>query len=114
MATRAEWKQLSHPERVRVLADESDDQIAAEYRIVGKSDEEFKQALAQERALWIPDKVGKFKAAGKPPTKHSLLGSYRDLERSEALLELIDNSIDVWNARRISSPTSVDKELSIV
>lgn len=114
MADKIDWKSLSHKERINLLASRSDDQIASKYRVAGKSVDDFRQLLVQDRALWIPENVGDFKPAGKPPTKHSLLGSYRDLERSEALLELIDNSIDVWLARRVAHPKAVAEELNIV
>jgi type IV secretory pathway TrbF-like protein len=37
----------------------------------------------------------------------------RDLDRSEALLELIDNSIDAWNRRRAEYPAKSAPELNI-
>src|SRR5439155_11112628 len=113
MADKADWQRLSHQERLRILAKNSDEQIIDRYRFPGDSAEEVQKFLAQERALWLPDKVRDFRPAGKPPTKHALLGSYRDLERSEALLELIDNSIDVWRARRATYPRATAKELNI-
>lgn len=111
MAQKTEWLSLEHEKRVGILAKNSDEQIIAKYRLPGQSVEDVQRFLAQERALWIPNKLANFKPRkGEPPTKHSLLGSYRDLERSEAILELIDNSID---ARRASSPSTTDDELNI-
>ena len=114
MPAKTDWKSLSHRKRVGVLASSSDDDIAERYESVGEPADEFKRLLAQERALWIPKNLGEFKTAGKPPTKDSLLGAWRDLERSEALLELIDNSIDVWLDRRAKHPKATAKDLNIL
>jgi hypothetical protein len=113
MPQKADWKSLSHQKRVEVLAKGSDDEIAEKYRVAGKSNEQLKQLLAQERALWMPGDLGTFKTAGKPPTKDVVLGAWRDLQRSEALLELIDNSIDIWLARRSADAKQAAKELDI-
>jgi len=113
MALTTDWQSLAHQKRVEILANNSDQQIIDKYRLPGDSPEERIRFLAQERALWVPKEIGDFRKAGKPPTKDSLLGAYRDLQRSEALLELIDNSIDVWLTRRSGTATVVEKELNI-
>jgi hypothetical protein len=69
--------------------------------------------LERERSLWIPDNVGKFQLLGQAPTKDVVLGAWRDLDRSEALLELIDNSVDVWLRRRDNYPDKAYSELNI-
>ena len=55
--------------------------------------------------------------ASKPPARHQtkdvVLGAWRDLERAEALLELVDNSIDEWLRRRAAHPKKTSKELDI-
>src|SRR5438034_11822813 len=51
--------------------------------------------------------------AGKAPNKEVVLGAWRDLDRSEALLELIDNSIDAWKRRREKYPDKSAPELNI-
>jgi hypothetical protein len=45
---------------------------------------------------WFRSRKGctKRSTAGGVPSKATLIGSWRDLDRAEALLELIDNSID--------------------
>ena len=114
MARRQEWMALAHEDRVRLLRDLSIDLIAKDYTIRNQSDEDFKAYLARQRQLWEPDNVGTFEQAGGPPTKDIVLGAYRDLDRAEALLELIDNSIDVWFQRRAQHPRETARELKIV
>jgi hypothetical protein len=70
--------------------------------------------LARETALWQPkDATGHAHQAGSPPNKEVVLGAWRDLDRSEALLELIDNSIDAWSRRRERYPNKTAPELNI-
>jgi hypothetical protein len=89
------------------------DQIVQTYRLGDQPDAEFREYLARELRLWEPSNVGEVKTAGRPPTKDVVLGAWRDLDRSEALLELIDNSIDEWLRRRTSHPKKSAPELNI-
>ena len=113
MAKKINWADLKHEQRLQVLSSRSREQILQEYELSGASDAEFQLELDRENALWIPSKIGKFKTAGEPPTKEVVLGAWRDLERAEALLELIDNSIDTWLVRRALNPRKAAKELNI-
>jgi hypothetical protein len=47
------------------------------------------------------------------PETRAVPGAWRDLDRAEALLELIDNSIDAWNRRRARYPDKSAPELNI-
>lgn len=107
------WNTLTHEQKVKVLAQMPIDQIVATYRDDNHSDEEFRTSLARQLRLWNPQNVQTFKRRGKPPTKDVVLGAWRDLDRSEALLELIDNSIDEWLRRRKMHPQKTAPELNI-
>lgn len=89
------------------------DQILADYTYPDLNADRFREVIAREVKLWNPRNVGKFERAGSAPTKDVVLGAWRDLERSEALLELIDNSIDVWLQRRRVHPKKSAAELNI-
>src|SRR5262245_61651129 len=88
---RPRWETLTHSTRVETLARYTNEQIIADYAFELESVDAIKAYLTHERELWKPQNVVKFKEAGKPPTKDVVLGAYRDLDRAEALLELIDN-----------------------
>jgi hypothetical protein len=113
MVSKPDWSRLSHTERIRILAESSIDQIAGDYVLAGSEPEEFRKHLARERELWEAGNVGDFEYAGDPPNKEIILGAWRDLERSEALLELLDNSIDAWLQRREKYPAKTAPELSV-
>ena len=113
MASKRNWMTLSHEQRVKALGEMSVDQIVEDYTIEGQDEELFRQSLGRELQLWDPKNVLKFKHAGDAPTKDVVLGAWRDLDRSEALLELIDNSIDVWLQRKQSYPKKTAAELNI-
>jgi hypothetical protein len=108
-----EWTSLSHADRVRVLANSPLDQITRDYSLKDHDAAGFEKHLARERALWEATNVKSFEFKGAPPTKDVVLGAWRDLDRSEALLELIDNSIDAWLTRRQKYPTQTSKDLNI-
>ena len=76
-------------------------------------DAHFRRYLAAQRDLWEPGNLREFEHAGGPPTKDVVLGAWRDLDRSEAFLELIDNSIDAWLVRRRQYPRRTPDELDI-
>jgi hypothetical protein len=114
MTTRPEWNNLKHADKLRVLREASIDQIVADYKLDDRDDSLFRAQLTREIALWQPDRFeGAEKQAGAPPNKEVVLGAWRDLDRSEALLELIDNSIDAWKRRRKDYPDKSAPELNI-
>lgn len=111
--SRTDWNGLEHSERIRVLAERPIEQIVRDYRLGDEADSEFREHLAREIRLWEPANVGQMNTKGKPPTKDVVLGAWRDLDRSEALLELIDNSIDEWRRRVKTVPNKAAPELNI-
>lgn len=111
---RADWSKLSHEQRVQALARNTHAQILKDYFLPDKDEDAFRARIDQEKALWDVGNIDtKFKKRGKPPTKDVVLGAWRDLDRSEAILELIDNSIDAWNHRRKLYPKKTADELNI-
>jgi hypothetical protein len=113
VSNKQDWRTLEHKERVRVLRDSSVDQIVQDYRLSDDDEAAFRQVLAREHALWEARNIDEFQKAGKPPTKDIVLGAWRDLDRAEALLELVDNSIDAWLHRRQAYPKKAAKQLDI-
>ncbi len=114
MTTKPDWNDLGHADRVRILRETSMDQIVADYRYGDVDDSSFRAQLAREMSLWQPHRFdGAPKRMGEPPNKEVVLGAWRDLDRSEALLELIDNSIDAWRRRRAKYPDKSAPELNI-
>jgi hypothetical protein len=114
MAARTNWATLDHADRLRILRETSVDQIIKDYTLDGADEGAFRATLAQEFLLWRPQlTAGAANEAGAPPNKEVVLGAWRDLDRSEALLELIDNSIDAWNRRRERYPDKTAPELNI-
>jgi hypothetical protein len=114
MTTRTDWNDLKHADKLKVLRETAVDQIIADYKFGDLDDSMFRERLARETALWQPHQAeGVEKQAGAPPHKEVVLGAWRDLDRSEALLELIDNSIDAWNRRRTQYPDKTAPELNI-
>ncbi len=113
MAKKISWQGLEHQQRITILRDLSIDNIVAQYEIPGTSADEFRSTLAKQTSLWAPKNLGAFVMEGGPPTKDVVLGAWRDLDRAEALLELIDNSIDAWNLRRNLYPAKTAENLII-
>lgn len=114
MNTKPDWNGLKHADKLKLLRETAIDQIVADYKSGDVDDSMFRARLAREIVLWKPNEaeaVGK--QAGAPPNKEVVLGAWRDLDRSEALLELIDNSIDAWNRRRTQYPDKSAAELNI-
>ena len=108
-----DWESLTHEQRVKALADMTVDQIVEAYRFGDSDEDAARKLIGRETTLWSPTNVGEFKEAGNAPTKEVVLGAWRDLERSEALLELTDNSIDNWLRRREQYPAKTASELNI-
>src|SRR5262245_48111935 len=95
--TKTNWNELSHDEKLSVLTRSSVDQIVDDYHVPDMENPDFRALIIRELALWQPrNNAGKPAMAGRPPNKEVVLGAWRDLDRSEAVLELIDNSIDAW------------------
>jgi hypothetical protein len=114
MTTKPDWNDITHADKLKVLRDSSVDQIVADYKSGDLDERMFRELVAREVSLWQPKQAkGVAKQAGNPPNKEVVLGAWRDLDRSEALLELIDNSIDAWNRRRAEYPAKSAPELNI-
>ena len=113
MPARISWPGLSHQKRVQILRDKTIDQIIAQYEVPNTPPEAFRTDLVKQLTLWGPKNLGDFDLKGGPPTKDVVLGAWRDLDRSEALLELIDNSVDAWNMRRGRYPAKTATNLII-
>lgn len=104
---------LTHEERVTLLRTLSPDQIVRDYRHGDEADDFFAKRLAREADLWEAVNVKQFATTGEHPTKDVVLGAWRDLDRSEALLELIDNTIDAWLRRKQKHPAKTASEVNI-
>jgi hypothetical protein len=113
MAKKQTWDRLQHKDKIRKLKSLTDDEIVASSLPSGTSETELRKQLKQERELWKPENLGEAKTAGGPPRKETFLGAIRDLNRAEALLELIDNSIDVWMKRRSKYRNKTAAQLQI-
>ena len=106
MKSKPDWDSLSHTDQLKVLRDTAVDQITADYRFGDADDSAFRGRLARELALWQPHRFdGLPKQMGNPPNKEVVLGAWRDLDRSEAILELIDNSMDASTVAASDTPT---------
>jgi hypothetical protein len=113
MAKKQTWEKLPHQEKIRKLKSLTDDEIVESYAPTGTTESEMRKQLARERELWRPENIGEAKTAGGPPKKETFLGAMRDLNRAEALLELIDNSIDAWMKRRARYKNKTAAQLQI-
>lgn len=114
MNKKSDWAALSHAEKLAVLRDAPLDQIIVDYSREGSDERSFRELLSREKTLWQANLYdAQEKKKGGPPNKEVVLGAYRDLDRSEAILELIDNSIDAWHRRKANYPDKVSSELNI-
>lgn len=107
------WEELTHDQKMRIMQRESDADIARYYLPSGWDESDFKREIAKLRKLWNPENLGDQRTAGDAPRKDNLIGAYRDLSRVEAILELIDNSIDVWMRRKDIYPAVTAETLRI-
>src|SRR5689334_1227288 len=113
MQTTPNWNDLSHQQKIDLLKSESDADIAARWRPVDVEEREFLQQLSRDRSFWNPDNLDKIETEGRVPSKEITIGAARDLTRGEALLELIDNSIDAWLRRHSKYPKRTARPLQI-
>jgi hypothetical protein len=107
------WNTLDHEKKMQIFKEKNDDEIIAAYQPSDVSDDDFRRQLAADRRFWNPSNISKLTIKGGPPTKETTIGAWRDLSRAEALLELIDNSVDVWMRRRSKYPSDTAKKLQI-
>lgn len=114
MPKKSNWAALTHTDKLTVLRDTALEQILADYKNDDLEESAFRELLTREKALWQAHLYdAKETIKGKPPNKEVVLGAWRDLDRSEAILELIDNSIDAWKRRRRQYPDKTAPELNI-
>lgn len=99
MSTQTDWNVLSHEQKIDLLKANNDNDLVNQYLPPQMEREEFRKQLAREKDFWRPDRIQEFFPEGRPPTKATTIGAWRDLTRAEALLELMDNSIDAWMRR---------------
>jgi hypothetical protein len=99
---------------MELLAKRPIEQILVDYELPGSDGQAFRAYLTTRMTLWTPKNLGPgMRVSDAAPTKDPLMAASRDLDRSEALLELIDNSIDAWTLRRGKHPAKTAKELII-
>src|SRR5215469_6786936 len=111
MPKQSNWAALTHTDKLTVLRDTALEQILADYKNDDLDERAFRELLTREKALWQAHLYdAKETIKGKPPNKEVVLGAWRDLDRSEAILELIDNSIDAWKRRRRQYPDKTAPE----
>ena len=113
MAKKKDWLTLTHKEKMQHLATKSMPELLKEFHSVGLSEKAFQDQLERDIQLWDPSNIREVNEIDKVPTKNVVLGAWRDLDRAEAIMELIDNSIDAWNARKRNHPKKHHKKLSI-
>lgn len=108
------WSTLSHDDRIHALRDNEPESLVADYTFDYASEADAIRHLHRERELWDVAQVRDgFTMLGKPPNKEVMLGAWRDLDRVEAVLELVDNSIDAWLRRKKQYPNKAAPELNI-
>ncbi len=100
MSNKNNWNDLSHVEKIDLLKNKTDDELIQSHRPSNISVEEFRKIIAADRAFWRPNNLKSVEFVDEVPTKETTIGARRDLNRAEAILELIDNSIDAWLRRR--------------
>ena len=104
---------MAHDDKLKILQTRSLETLANDYYAPDVAEDDFMEFLEGEYELWDPDNLGSPRTTGAAPRKDIVIGSWRDLNRAEALLELIDNSIDSWHRRKKKYPTRTAKRLSI-
>lgn len=107
------WEDLTHEQKIRALQSTEDAELITTYKPGNVRASDFERTLTDWRTLFSPDSVGKVQIVKKPPRKDHLLGAIRDLNKIEALLELIDNSIDAYLGRKKDHPNHTPEELLI-
>src|SRR5438093_1413579 len=97
MPTKTSWTGLAHREKMLLLAQKTVSELVQSYHREAVSEAAFREQLEKEVRLWDPGNIQGVEEIAKVPTKDVVLGAWRDLDRAEAIMELIDNSIDAWN-----------------
>jgi hypothetical protein len=113
MPAKRNWDDLPHEAKIELLNKENDADIAAVWLPPAKTKEEFLRQLASDRVFWNPSNLETIQTTQRVPSKEITIGASRDLTRVEALLELIDNSIDAWMRRRAKYPRRTASALQI-
>jgi hypothetical protein len=114
MTSKPDWNLLDHADKLNILRNTPISQIVSDYSFGEQDESFFREKLVREQQLWQPQLFDTApKRIGRPPNKEVVLGAWRDLDRSEAILELIDNSIDAWNRRLRFHPNKCAPELNI-
>ena len=114
MPQKTKWADLSAKKRMELLVTKPATELAREYTREGLSEDEFRAELQTEVELWDTNNIRDVWEVDKVPTKDVVLGAWRDLDRAEAIMELIDNSVDAWNIRRKVHPKKAAKTLAIL
>jgi hypothetical protein len=109
---KVDWRTLTHDQRIGAMH-LGIDNVLREYSL---GDQELtRQELERFLALWRPGDIDDLQLSdGAAPRKDMILGAWRDLDRVEAILEFIDNSIDGWHRLRGRAPDLAPKDLRIV
>jgi hypothetical protein len=113
MTNPSDWNELSHEQKMDLFLQLNDEEIIQRYLPAGMSRDKFRRHLFQARRFWAPDNILASKKGGEPPTKETAIGAWRDLSRAEAILELIDNSVDAWMRRRDRYPSETAEKLMV-
>jgi hypothetical protein len=113
VAKKGNWNNLDHKQKLQLLKASAPADIAATYLPPGVSKDKFLNQLNEEKEFWNPDNIENIGIIDRVPSKDITIGATRDLTRVEALLELIDNSIDAWMRRRRLYPNKTARELQI-
>jgi hypothetical protein len=113
MTPKKDWTTVPHQERMHLLATRPIPDLAKEFRVPNATEDEFRDDLQRQVHLWDPSNIESFDTIEEVPTKDLVLGAWRDLDRAEAIMELIDNSVDAWQARKRDYPQKSSKKLFV-
>ena len=114
MPQKIPWPGLRHDQHIQILAEKTIDRIINEYELPCDDAESPRAYVTNRLSLWNPGNLAAgSRTSNALPSKDPLIAAARDLDRSEALLELIDNSVDAWMLRRRKYPAKTAKQLII-